>query len=189
MFPYDISSVKVQDGVVTYTKLYQKDEKHRLNIAKEELESMKYHPLQEHKPVSGRENEHNVTRKKSKSCISCEALTLIPPIFVYLIKTIGCLRMTLFIHWFFTQRVTSSSLLNFLCKLYLHSFYIFSYCYGNAINIGIALLLVVCLIVLFGCKSSTKVWFLIVQYKRKTTKHRRWICILQQVHSDLIPKR
>nr|AFK35084.1 unknown [Lotus japonicus] len=51
---------------------YHKDEKRRLNIAKEELESMKYHPLQEHEPVSGRENEHNVTRKKSKSCNSSQ---------------------------------------------------------------------------------------------------------------------
>lgn len=64
--------------VVTYTKLYQKDEKRRLDTAKEELASMKYHPVQEHKPTSGGENEH-VKRKKLKICNSCESLTRIPP--------------------------------------------------------------------------------------------------------------
>ncbi|WJX83375.1 hypothetical protein P8452_66040 [Trifolium repens] len=42
-----------------------RDEMRRLHTAKEELESMKYHPL--------RKNEHNVKRKKLKSCHSCES--------------------------------------------------------------------------------------------------------------------
>ncbi|KAG4912786.1 hypothetical protein AAZX31_19G106900 [Glycine max] len=50
-----------------------KDEKRRLDTAKEELASMKYHPVQEHKPTSGGENEH-VKRKKLKICNSYVAL-------------------------------------------------------------------------------------------------------------------
>ncbi|XP_004493251.1 F-box protein SKIP24 isoform X2 [Cicer arietinum] len=44
-----------------------RDEKGRLDKAKEELVAMKYHPLREHEPESGRENEHNIKRKKLKS--------------------------------------------------------------------------------------------------------------------------
>lgn len=43
---------------------------------------MKYHPLREHKPVSGGENEHKIKGKKLKICNGCEALKLIPSIFV-----------------------------------------------------------------------------------------------------------
>lgn len=46
-----------------------KDEKCRLDTAKDELASMKYHPVQEPKPTSGRENEH-IKRKKLKLCNS-----------------------------------------------------------------------------------------------------------------------
>ncbi|CAL5193201.1 unnamed protein product [Lathyrus oleraceus] len=47
-----------------------RDEKRRLDAAKKELESMKYHPLQEKKRVSGGENERIVKQKKLKSCNS-----------------------------------------------------------------------------------------------------------------------
>lgn len=43
-----------------------------LDNAKEELESLKSHPLQNHKPVGGGENEHKVKRKMLKSCNNCE---------------------------------------------------------------------------------------------------------------------
>lgn len=45
-----------------------RDEKCRLDNAKEELESLKYHPLRKHKPVGGGENEHKVKRMMLKSC-------------------------------------------------------------------------------------------------------------------------
>ncbi|CAI8613711.1 unnamed protein product [Vicia faba] len=45
-----------------------RDEKRRLDAAKKELESMKYHPLRENKPVSGGENEHISKQKKLRSC-------------------------------------------------------------------------------------------------------------------------
>lgn len=51
----------------------QRDEKRRLDAAKKELESMKYHPLQEKKRVSGGQNERIVKQKKLKSCNSCES--------------------------------------------------------------------------------------------------------------------
>ncbi|TKY62823.1 F-box protein SKIP24 [Spatholobus suberectus] len=80
--------------IVGLEKSY-KDEKRRLDTAKEELASMKYHPVREHKSTSGRGNEH-VKRKKLKICSSCEFLTLIPPIIsIYKIKIIDCLRMIL----------------------------------------------------------------------------------------------
>ncbi|AES80993.2 F-box protein SKIP24 [Medicago truncatula] len=44
-----------------------------LDNAKEELESLKSHPLQNHKPVGGGENEHKVKQKKLKSCNDCES--------------------------------------------------------------------------------------------------------------------
>ncbi|CAK8542930.1 unnamed protein product [Lathyrus sativus] len=47
-----------------------RDEKRRLDAAKKELESMKYHPLPENKPVSGGESERIVKQKKLKSCNS-----------------------------------------------------------------------------------------------------------------------
>ncbi|XP_020218950.1 F-box protein SKIP24 [Cajanus cajan] len=50
--------------IVGLEKSY-KDEKCRLDAAKEELASIKYHPVREHKGTSGRENEH-VKRKKLK---------------------------------------------------------------------------------------------------------------------------
>ncbi|KAL2320540.1 hypothetical protein Fmac_029509 [Flemingia macrophylla] len=56
--------------IVGLEKSY-KDEKRRLDAAKEELASMKYHPVREHKPSSGRENEH-VKRKKLKICNSLQ---------------------------------------------------------------------------------------------------------------------
>ena len=86
--------------VVTYTKLYQKDEKRRLDTAKDELESMNYHPVREYNPVCGGEKEHNIKRKKLKRCDSCETLTLLPPIFVGIVKIIADLRMTLFVFLF-----------------------------------------------------------------------------------------
>ncbi|KAK7336333.1 hypothetical protein VNO77_16870 [Canavalia gladiata] len=46
---------------------YYKDEKHRLDAAKEELASMMYHPVREHKPVSGGENEHDIKQKELKT--------------------------------------------------------------------------------------------------------------------------
>ncbi|XP_027352309.1 F-box protein SKIP24 [Abrus precatorius] len=55
--------------IVGLEKSY-KDEKRRLKIAKEELASMNYHPVQQHTPLSGGENEHNVKRKKLKICNS-----------------------------------------------------------------------------------------------------------------------
>jgi hypothetical protein len=51
----------------------QRNEKCRLDNAKEELESLKYHPLRKHKPVGGGGNEHKVKRKKLKSCNDCES--------------------------------------------------------------------------------------------------------------------
>ncbi|XP_058750631.1 F-box protein SKIP24 [Vicia villosa] len=45
-----------------------RDEKRRLDVAKKELESMKYHPLRENKPVSREENERIGKQKKLKSC-------------------------------------------------------------------------------------------------------------------------
>ncbi|CAL0323370.1 unnamed protein product [Lupinus luteus] len=43
-----------------------KDEKRRLDTAKEELLSMTYHPITEHKPMNKGETEHTVKRKKLK---------------------------------------------------------------------------------------------------------------------------
>ncbi|KOM38634.1 hypothetical protein LR48_Vigan03g201600 [Vigna angularis] len=54
-------------------ELFYKDEKRRLDTAKEELASMKYHPMEERKTISQRDNKH-VKRKKLKICNSCESL-------------------------------------------------------------------------------------------------------------------
>ncbi|XP_017419509.2 F-box protein SKIP24 [Vigna angularis] len=50
-------------------ELFYKDEKRRLDTAKEELASMKYHPMEERKTISQRDNKH-VKRKKLKICNS-----------------------------------------------------------------------------------------------------------------------
>jgi len=81
--------------------LYQKDEKRRLDTAKEELASMKYHPMEEHKTISQGDNKH-VKRKQLKICNSCESLMLIPPkISVYKIKSIACPKDSVFFSCFF----------------------------------------------------------------------------------------
>ena len=72
------------------TTLYQKVEKQRLDIAKEELESLHYHPVRERKSVSGGENECCVRPKKLKRCNSCEALKLFPPIFGQNLEIVLC---------------------------------------------------------------------------------------------------
>lgn len=46
----------------------QIDEKRRLALVEEELQSMKYHPLRDQKPINGREVEFNIKRKKLKKC-------------------------------------------------------------------------------------------------------------------------
>lgn len=73
---------------------------------------MKYHPLREHMPVSGGENEHKIKRKKLKICNGCEALKLIPSIFVKS-KKFGCLGMSLLFFSAFGSQLKSSRL-NFL---------------------------------------------------------------------------
>ncbi|XP_027913600.1 F-box protein SKIP24 isoform X2 [Vigna unguiculata] len=50
-------------------ELFYKDEKRRLDTAKEELASMKYHPMEEHKTISQVDRKH-VKRKKLKICNS-----------------------------------------------------------------------------------------------------------------------
>jgi hypothetical protein len=45
-----------------------KDEKRRLDTAKEELVSMKYHPLRDYMLINGGENESKIKRKKLKIC-------------------------------------------------------------------------------------------------------------------------
>jgi len=90
-----VSHVKLH-WAITYTKLYQKDEKRRLDTAKEELASMKYHPIGEHKTISQEDHKH-VKRKKLKLCNSCESLMLIPPkISVCKIKSIACPKDNIF---------------------------------------------------------------------------------------------
>ncbi|KOM38633.1 hypothetical protein LR48_Vigan03g201500 [Vigna angularis] len=54
-------------------ELFYKDEKRRLDTAKEELTSMKYHPMEQHKTISQRDSKH-VKRKKMKIGNSCESL-------------------------------------------------------------------------------------------------------------------
>ncbi|XP_071724021.1 F-box protein SKIP24-like [Rutidosis leptorrhynchoides] len=49
------------------------EEKRRLKTAKEDLASLKYHPLQDHKIRSGQENESKVKRKKFKRRPNCKA--------------------------------------------------------------------------------------------------------------------
>ncbi|XP_028766839.1 F-box protein SKIP24-like isoform X3 [Neltuma alba] len=55
-------------------KKSHKDEKHRLDTAKEELSSLNYHPVREHKSESGGENSYYIKPKKLKRCHSCEYL-------------------------------------------------------------------------------------------------------------------
>ncbi len=52
----------------------QKDEKRRLDTAKEELVSMKYHPLRDYTLINGGENESKIKRKKLKICHKGEDL-------------------------------------------------------------------------------------------------------------------
>lgn len=53
----------------------QKDEKRRLDTAKEELVSMKYHPLRDYTMVmNGGDKECNIKRKKLKRCHKGEDL-------------------------------------------------------------------------------------------------------------------
>lgn len=67
--------IKNQGLLLLIQNCTQRGEKRRLDTAKEELVSMKYHPLQERKRVSGRESEHNIKGKKLKSSNStCETL-------------------------------------------------------------------------------------------------------------------
>ncbi|KAI4348518.1 hypothetical protein L6164_009232 [Bauhinia variegata] len=49
-----------------------KDEKHRLDTAKEELVSMRYHPVRERTSASAGENEYNVKSKRMKRCDSSQ---------------------------------------------------------------------------------------------------------------------
>ncbi|KAL6272183.1 hypothetical protein ACE6H2_022875 [Prunus campanulata] len=44
------------------------DEKRRLALVEEELQSMRYHPLRDLKPINGVEVEFNIKRKKLKKC-------------------------------------------------------------------------------------------------------------------------
>lgn len=54
---------------------WQRDERRRLDAAKEQLESIKYHPLRDYTPTSGRVDERGIKRKKlRKEHINCEAL-------------------------------------------------------------------------------------------------------------------
>jgi hypothetical protein len=62
---FEVGEVLSKFFVLLIHNCTQRDEMRRLHTAKEELESMKYHPL--------RKNEHNVKRKKLKSCHSCES--------------------------------------------------------------------------------------------------------------------
>lgn len=62
--------------VVTETKLYQKDEKRRLDTAKEELTSMKYHPVREQKSACAGENKAIFKAKKLKRSNSCDCESL-----------------------------------------------------------------------------------------------------------------
>jgi len=99
----------------------QRDEKCRLDNAKEELESLKYHPLRKHKPVSGGENEHKVKRKKLKSCNDCES----DDNFSIRLKSQNYLlpNMTLFI----SQLLVRSIGLFFKFFFENSTFYVFSY--------------------------------------------------------------
>lgn len=47
---------------------YQKDEKQRLSLAEEELQSIRYHPLRDHKPLGSGNAECNIKSKKLKRC-------------------------------------------------------------------------------------------------------------------------
>ncbi|OMO88007.1 hypothetical protein CCACVL1_08597 [Corchorus capsularis] len=53
-----------------FDKAYR-DEKQRLDTAKEELQSMKYHPLRDYKLTSNEGHESKIKRKKLKTHISC----------------------------------------------------------------------------------------------------------------------
>ncbi|ONH94475.1 hypothetical protein PRUPE_7G018500 [Prunus persica] len=44
------------------------DEKRRLALVEEELQSMRYHPLRDQKPINSGEVEFNIKRKKLKKC-------------------------------------------------------------------------------------------------------------------------
>ncbi|KDP39627.1 hypothetical protein JCGZ_02647 [Jatropha curcas] len=55
--------------IAAFNKAYR-DEERRLETAKEELASMKYHPLRDCRPMSGGDNEHNKKRKKLKRCVN-----------------------------------------------------------------------------------------------------------------------
>ncbi|OMP05362.1 F-box protein SKIP24 [Corchorus olitorius] len=54
-----------------FDKAYR-DEKRRLDTAKEELQSMKYHPLRDYKLTSNEGHENKIKRKKLKTHISCK---------------------------------------------------------------------------------------------------------------------
>ncbi|XVF42674.1 hypothetical protein PTKIN_Ptkin01aG0383600 [Pterospermum kingtungense] len=56
-----------------FDKAYR-DEKRRLDAAKEELKSLMYHPLQDYKPTSNESHENRKKRKKLKTCIDSKIL-------------------------------------------------------------------------------------------------------------------
>ncbi|XP_017975984.1 PREDICTED: F-box protein SKIP24 isoform X1 [Theobroma cacao] len=57
-----------------FDKAYR-DENRRLDVAKEELQSMKYHPLRDYKLTSNESHENKMKRKKLKTCINFNVLT------------------------------------------------------------------------------------------------------------------
>ncbi|XVE90259.1 hypothetical protein DITRI_Ditri20bG0064600 [Diplodiscus trichospermus] len=56
-----------------FDKAYR-DEKQRLDTAKEGLKSMKYHPLRDYNLTSNESHENQKKRKKLKTCINCKIL-------------------------------------------------------------------------------------------------------------------
>ncbi|TXG66451.1 hypothetical protein EZV62_007726 [Acer yangbiense] len=60
--------------IAGFCKAYR-EQKQRLDKAKEELRNMKYHPLREYKLTGSEEDECNRKRKKLKICINCKSLS------------------------------------------------------------------------------------------------------------------
>lgn len=50
----------------------QREVKHRFDMAKKELESMKYHPLRDYKLMRSGDQVSNAKRKKLKTSIKCK---------------------------------------------------------------------------------------------------------------------
>lgn len=62
----------------------QREVKQRFDVARKELESMKYHPLRDYKSIRSGDQASNAKRKKLKTSINCKFYETFPHFFLHL---------------------------------------------------------------------------------------------------------